>query len=206
LPFVLLSSLALFSCAAVAQPSPTPSKASTARGEGTGGGGGGGGTAWVGTIDSVTFRVYTDNNGKPGNRCQSTWHSTVAFRVTARVVVGQGTSKLVGKGTCAPIAAAEATQFTNEKFGITGTQQGQSLHLFIAFRSGGGGMADLGGEALLNTLSPCSVPLVPREIVVSMQSADTAVGSADADITITCGGGAADQFSNHSRISLQVVK
>jgi hypothetical protein len=160
----------------------------------------------VGTIDSVTFRVYTDNHGKPGNRCQTTWHSTVALTVTAGVVVGQGTSKLLGKGTCAPIAGSETTQFTSQKFGITGTQQGQSFHLFFAYRSGGGGLGEVGGESLLYTLSPCSVPIQPREIVISMQSADSAVGSADADITTTCGGGAADQFSNHSRISMQVVK
>ena len=193
----LLSTLAVFSCGVAARPSPTPSKVSTARG---------GGIAWAGTIDSVTFRVYTDNNGAPINRCQTTWHSTVAFTVTGGVVAGQGTSSLVGTASCAPIAGPVVSQWKIEKFGIAGTQQDQSFHLILTYRSGGGGLAELGGETLLYILTPCQASYKPREFVIAMQNSDSAVASADADITIMCGGGAADQFSNHSRISLQVAK
>lgn len=195
LSVALLSTLALFSCGVAG--SPTPGTASTARGAGT---------AWAGTIDSVTFRVYTDNKGAPVNRCQSTWHSAVAFTVTGGIVVGQGTSSLVGKATCAPIAGPASSQWKSEKFGIAGTQQGQSFHVVLHFRSGGGGLAELGGESLLYTLAPCQAPLKPREVVISMQNSESAVGSDDADVTLMCGGGAADQFSNHSKLALQVVK
>ena len=190
MPVALLSSLALFSCGVAEGPSPAS----------------GGATAWAGTIDSVTFRVYTDNKGAPVNRCQSTWHSAAAFTVTAGMVVGQGTSSLVGKATCAPIAGPASSQWNSEMFGIAGTQQGQSFQLVLNFRSGGGGLAELGGESLLYTLTPCQAPIKPREFAISMQNSESAVGSADADVTLMCGGGAADQFSNHSRLSLQVVK
>jgi hypothetical protein len=204
----LLPTVALVACSLANG----PGKASSAReasSPGTPGpptGGPAAGTNWMGTIDSDTFRAYTDNKGAVGNRCQTSWHSAVAFAVTSGKVAGHGTSTLVGKASCVPIADAGSLQETSETFDIGGTQQVQSFHLILSIVSGAGGQGESGGEVLLFTLTPCQQQFTPRELVVPIQGADVAAGPADADVTVTCGGGAADQFSNHSRISLRLVK
>jgi hypothetical protein len=163
------------------------------------------GTQWTGTIDSDTFRTYTDNKGTVRNRCQTSWHSALAFTVASGKVAGHGTSTLVGKASCAPVAAAASLQLNSETLDIGGTQQGQTFHLILSFVSGAGGQGgDFGGEALLFTLTPCQLPYSPRELVIPLQGTNAAAGPADADVTLTCGGGAADQFSNQSQISLHV--
>jgi hypothetical protein len=188
----LVPTIGLAACSPAAAPSPTPAQALT---------------GWKGTIDSDTFRVYTSNQGARVNRCQTSWHSDLSFTVTGGKVAGQGTSTLVGEASCSPIATGIAsTQLHSETFAIGGTHQRQAFHLVLHHLSGGGGQAETGGEVLLYSLMPCQAQFAARELVIPIQAPDAAAGPADADVTLTCGGGAADQFSNHSRVSLRLIK
>ena len=159
---------------------------------------------WKATVESTTFRVYTDNQGAPGGRCDTTWHTDIDLAVTAGNVTGHGraTNRTV---SCSP-SGGEEFQTAEMTFGITGTLDGRQFQLtFSQLTYTQGARGEIGGFVLLLSSTPCDLTPSPPQIVVPLTANDRAGGNVDLAGTMHCAGGAADRFSDANVFALEAI-